>query len=287
MLPLRVQFRTRFNRFHTIASQRSMSISVGFEERSDGRVATVTIRNARALNTLNSALLTQFVAAFAELSQDEKLRCVVLAAEGAKAWVGGADIKEMAKIKAPSEARDFIRKVHGACQAVRSCPVPVIARIQGFTLGGGLELAAACDFRVATEGSVFGMPEVKVGLPSVVEAALLPHLIGWGRARYLVLTGANINAATAISWGLIEFLVPDEASLDAKVSECVDHILSSGPRAVRLQKELVARWEELGVRAAVEEGVKAFGRAYEGDEPRRYMDKTFFGRKQGDGHEKL
>ncbi|KAJ3304908.1 hypothetical protein HDU93_006343, partial [Gonapodya sp. JEL0774] len=121
----------------------------------------------------------------------------------------------------------------------------------------------------------------------VVEAVLLPQLIGWGRTRYLLLTGANISSTTALSWGLIEFLAPNTAGLDAKVRESVDHILSSGPRAVRLQKELVGRWEEVGVRAGVEEGVQAFGRAYETDEPRVYMDKTFFGRKKSAGSEKL
>ncbi|KAJ3302001.1 hypothetical protein HDU93_006770, partial [Gonapodya sp. JEL0774] len=101
--------------------------------------ATITINNARALNTLNTPILTKFVSVFDELSRDPLLRCVVLAAEGDKAWVGGADIKEMAQIKEPWQGRDFIRRVHGACEAVRACPVPVIARIQGFTLGAGLE----------------------------------------------------------------------------------------------------------------------------------------------------
>ena len=85
--------------------------------------------------------------------------------------------------------------------------MPVIARVNGYALGAGLEIAAACDLRIASSNAVFGMPEVKVGIPSVVEAALLPGLIGWGRTRELLLWGENIDAATALAWGLVEHVV--------------------------------------------------------------------------------
>ena len=94
--------------------------------------------------------------------------------------------------------------------------MPVIARVNGYALGAGLEVAAACDLRIASSNAVFGMPEVKVGIPSVVEAALLPGLIGWGRTRELLLFGENIDAATALAWGLVEQVVAP-AELDAAV----------------------------------------------------------------------
>ena len=114
----------------------------------------------------------------------------------------------------------------------------MIARVNGYALGAGLEVAAACDLRIASSNAVFGMPEVKVGIPSVVEAALLPGLIGWGRTRELLLFGENIDAATALAWGLVEQVVAPDA-LDAAVEARLASLLGAGPQAVRLQKKLI------------------------------------------------
>src|SRR6185437_11306337 len=100
--------------------------------------------------------------------------------------------------------------VHRCCDGFRRLPAPVIACIDGYALGAGLELAAACDLRVASDRAQFGMPEVRVGIPSVVEAALLPLLVGHGRARRLLLTGETIDAATALAWGLVDAVAPPE-----------------------------------------------------------------------------
>jgi enoyl-CoA hydratase len=167
-------------------------------------------------------------------------------------------------------ARDFILHVHRCCHALRALPVPVIARIQGYALGAGMEIAASCDLRVAAEGAVFGMPEVKLGIPSVVEAALLPGLMGWGKAREILFLGETFSVAQAASWGLVERVVP-EASLDAAVEEWIAALLRNGPRAVRLQKKLVRDWETLPLDAAIDAGVDAFVAAWETDEPRRAM----------------
>ena len=119
----------------------------------------------------------------------------------------------MAGLEDGEAARAFITLVHGCCRAVRDCPVPVIGRLGGWTLGAGLELAAACDLRIAAEHAQFGMPEVRVGIPSVVEAALLPGLIGWGRTRRLLLLGETIGAAEALAWGLVEQVVRPGGSM--------------------------------------------------------------------------
>src|ERR1044071_4052779 len=108
--------------------------------------------------------------------------------------------------------------------------------------------------RVASTDAQFGMPEVRLGVPSVVEAALLPQLIGWGRTRQLLLTGDAIDAATAQAWGLVEEVVPADA-LDATVERLIASILASGPRAVRLQKALITDWEDLPLRHAVQRGI--------------------------------
>ncbi len=146
--------------------------------------------------------------------------------------------------------------------------MPVVARIDGVALGAGLELAAACDLRVASETSTFGMPEVTIGIPSVVEAALLPKLIGAGRARRLLFTGETIAAAEALAWGLVDSVAP-AAALDAAVDRLTRPILMAGPHAVRLQKSLILDWEELPTAAAVERGIDTFVAAFDSDEPVR------------------
>ena len=138
----------------------------------------------------------------------------------------------------------------------------MIGRLNGHTLGGGLEIAAACDFRVASQSAVFGMPEVKIGIPSVVEAALLPGLIGWGRTRRLLLLGDNIGAEEALKWGLVEKVVDDDA-LDGAVEEWVGCLGKSSRNAVRSQKQLISKWERLGLDSAIEAGIRQFGQAFE------------------------
>jgi len=245
-----------------------MGVVVAREDRSEGgHIVRVTIDNVRKLNTLNRALLEEIVRTVAPLDRDPDLRLVVVTGAGDRAFVGGADINELAALE-PQSAREFITLVHRCCDAFRRLAVPVIARIDGYALGAGLELAAACDLRVASERAVFGMPEVRVGIPSVVEAALLPALIGAGRARRLVLTGETIGAAEALAWGLVDAVAPPER-LDAVVEEFAAAILAGGPRAVRLQKALCREWEELPASAAIARGIDALVEAYATDEPRR------------------
>jgi len=234
-----------------------------------GRVATVVIDNPTKLNTLTPDVMRALIDALDTLHADTRLRAVVLRGEGERAFIGGADIRELGKLDAGS-AEAFITLVHRCCDGLRRLPVPVIARIRGYTLGAGLEIAAACDMRVASTDSHFGMPEVRIGIPSVVEAALLPQLIGWGRTRLLLLTGDTIDAAKAERWGLVEELVTPE-NLDATVGQLVDSILVSGPRAVRLQKRLMTDWEDLPLRAAVRKGIECLVEAFHTDEPRQLM----------------
>ncbi|KAJ5455404.1 hypothetical protein N7475_010525 [Penicillium sp. IBT 31633x] len=208
------------------------------------------------------------------------LLAVTLTGAGEKAFIGGADLTEMAALRNPTAARTFITHVHDACAALRRCPVPVIARVNGFALGAGLEIAAACDMRVAGRRAVFGMPEVRLGIPSVVEAALLPGLIGWGRTRQLLLLGSTVSAEEALRWGLVERVVED-GELDGAVEEWVGELEKNGPLAVRRQKALISRWEELSLRAGIEAGVEAFGECFGSDqgdgetEPRKMMGAFF------------
>jgi enoyl-CoA hydratase len=233
----------------------------------EGDVRRVTISNDAKLNTLNSELLLRLAAAF---DVEEDIRAVVLAGEGPRAFIGGADIREMGAVTTPAQGQAFIERVHGACAAIRACRVPVIARIQGWCLGAGLEIAAACDLRIAADMAKFGMPEVRVGIPSVVEAALLPGLIGWGRTRRLLLLAETLDAATMESWGFLERVVPME-SLDPAVEEWIALLREAGPVAIANQKALIRAWEDLPLSQAIAAGIPAFARSWETAEPGAMM----------------
>ena len=242
-------------------------ISVALDPRGGALVARVTLDNPAKLNCLSREALGQFAADMRALEHDPRIRAVVVTGAGPKAFTGGADLDALGGLN-PLTARVFIGQIHEACAAVRDCPVPVIARINGWCLGGGLELAAACDLRIAADTAGFGMPEVRLGIPSVVEAALLPRLVGAGRARWLVMTGETISASEALAWGLVEKICrPDE--LDDQVNKTLDAILAGEPGAMRAQKRLCKAWEETTLAESVRVSIDEFARSYDTDEPNR------------------
>jgi enoyl-CoA hydratase/carnithine racemase len=240
-------------------------------------VVTLTICNAGSLNILGSAVIDGVRAGLEQLAADASIRVLVLAGQSGKSLIGGADIKEMATLDQAS-AEAFITRLASLCETVRAFPAPVVARMPGWCLGGGLEVAAACDIRVAAHDAKFGMPEVRVGIPSVIHAALLPGLIGWGRTRWLLLTAETIDAPTALAWGLVDAVAP-EGDLDAAVERTVASLLACGPEALRAQKALLRQWEDLPLKDAVAVSVGAFGRSFLTDEPKRMMQE-FVNRKR-------
>jgi len=240
-------------------------------------VVRLTICNAGSLNILGSAVIDAVRAGLEQLATDADIRVLVLAGQSQKSMIGGADIREMATLDQQS-AEVFITRLRDLCEAVRTFPAPLIARLPGWCLGGGLEVAAACDFRIAAHDARFGMPEVRVGIPSVIHAALLPRLIGWGRARWLVMTAENIDAQTALAWGLVDVVAPDGA-LDAAIEHTVKSLLDCGPEALRAQKALLRQWEELPLKESVDVSIGVFGRAFLTDEPTRLMQ-GFIARKR-------
>jgi len=235
----------------------------------DGHTACITYHRPAKLNVLNREAMTALREMIVKVSKRPDLRCVILTGGGDKAWIGGADITEMTDLN-PKTAREFITKLHRVCQAIRDCPAPVIARINGYCLGAGMEIAAACDLRIATTDSQFGMPEVQVGIPSVIEAVLLPRLIGWGKTSELLLTGKMISAEEAESIRFVERVVQKD-QLDAALNEWTAAMLSAGPLAIWSQKSLIRQWETLNVDDGIRAGIDAFAHAFTTDEPRTYM----------------
>lgn len=240
-------------------------------------IATLTIRDAGSLNILSTPVITSLTQTIEALAANEAVRVLIVRGTGEKAFIGGADIKEMAGLDRVS-AEAFISGLRGLCDAVRHFPAPVIARMAGWSLGGGLELALASDIRIAADNAQLGMPEVKVGIPSVIHAALMPRLIGNARAAWMLLTGEICDAAEALSWGLVSRVVPLDG-LDAEVERVAALLAGLGPAAVRQQKRLLREWEDAPLDVAINNSVAEFGSAFETGEPQHHMA-AFLNRKR-------
>jgi enoyl-CoA hydratase len=243
----------------------------------DGGVVTFELVSAKPLNIIGTGSIEELSEAFRAVRHDDESRVVVLRGAGDKAFIGGADINEMVTLDRVT-AELFIRRLAAFCESIRDCPVPVIARLAGYCLGGGLEVAACCDLRIAEQGAKFGMPEVAVGIPSVIHSALLPALIGASHSAWLLLTGEMIDADTAGSWGLVHEVVPPER-LDDRIGELATKLSGFGPHAVRQQKRLLNKWFDMTIHGAIEDSVEQFGLAFLTGEPQRHMQ-DFLDRKR-------
>jgi enoyl-CoA hydratase len=248
-------------------------------------VATVELVNAKSMNILGSGAIEELTGEFQRLARQGDIRVVVLRGAGDKAFIGGADINEMAALdRVAGEA--FIRRLAGLCEAIRACPAPVVARLAGWCLGGGLEVAMSCDLRVAGAGARFGMPEVAAGIPSVIHAALLPAMIGASRTAWLLLTGETIDADTAVRWGMVHEVVPDD-ELDTRIAGLAARMAGFGPEVVRQQKRLLNKWLDMSPRSAIEDSVEQFGLAFLTGEPQHFMKAFLERRTSGEGGQDL
>lgn len=217
------------------------------------------------LNLLEPGLIAELRTTFETLAQDDAVRVAIVTGAG-RAFQAGMDVRVLRDLDATG-ATALISALHDAIDAVHRAPFPVIAAVHGACLGAGFELALACDLRVAATGALFGLPEVRVGVPSVIQAALLAPMIGPGRAAELLLTGETIGADEALAWGLVNRVVARDR-LDAAVETVAAAITACAPQAIRLQKQLIVRWRETDLTRAVRAGIPAFAAAYATGEPR-------------------
>lgn len=241
-----------------------------------GFVATITFDRPKALNALNSATLRELEAALAQVGADREVRAIVLTGAGEKAFVAGADIAEMANMT-PSEALDFSGAGHRVFRAIESLPQPSIAAVNGFALGGGLELALACDLVYASEKARFGQPEVGLGvIPGFGGTQRLARLVGGQRAKELIFTGEMIDAATAKAIGLVLEILPQD-QLVAHCQAVAAKIAAKGPLAISQAKRVVGWGAEGGLTAGNElerQGFSAlFGSSDQREGMRAFLEK--------------
>lgn len=211
-------------------------------------IAYITINRPQAMNALNCDVLDELTAAFTEVANDEAVKAAILTGEG-KAFVAGADIAQMNQMNA-SEGRAMIIKGHNLMNFMESIEKPIIAAVNGFALGGGCELAMACDFRVASEKAKFGQPEVNLGIiPGFGGTQRLPRLVGKAMGKYLIMTAEMINAEEAYRIGLVEKVAAPE-ELIAKCEEIAKTIMSKAPIAIAAAKTAVNNGYGLDMKTA-------------------------------------
>jgi enoyl-CoA hydratase len=213
----------------------------------DGPVATVTLNRPQALNALNAPLLGELVDALTKLDADEAVRCIVITGNE-RAFAAGADIKEMAEASSVDMLR---RNALARYDAVRKIAKPIIAAVSGWALGGGCELAMACDMIVASETARFGQPEINIGImPGAGGTQRLTRALGKARAMELILTGDYLSAQEAHARGLVNHVAPPELYLE-EAQKLARRIAAQPPVAVRLAKDAVLKAQDL----SIEEGL--------------------------------
>ncbi len=201
-------------------------------------VVRLTISRPKALNALNSGVLSELERVLAELEGRDDLRAVLITGAGEKSFVAGADIAEMRE-KTPEEARAFARQALATFKRLETLPVPTVALVNGFCLGGGCELALACDWAVASDNAIFGQPEVLLGvIPGFGGTQRLPRRVGPAMALDLCTTGRKIDAQEALRIGLVNRVMP-QAELEAYAEELVKQLGGNGPQSVRATKQAI------------------------------------------------
>lgn len=218
----------------------------------------LTLRRAAKRNALSAAVISELRERIGEVVAERGAPLLIVRAEG-PSFCAGADLHALSSLDERSAAA-FITSLHHALAALRDLDLVTVALIQGACVGAGLELAASCDLRIASEDAWFAMPEVAIGVPSVIEAALLPRLIGWSACADLVLTGRRMEPREALERGLLREIVPGD--WDRVEERLIDEMSALDPAAVRSQKQLLRIWEERFPSAAIRAGIDAFAASY-------------------------
>jgi enoyl-CoA hydratase len=219
---------------------------------SDGPVATITLNRPEKLNAIDIDMLESLERIALEIGRDKAIRVVVLTGAGDRAFCVGADVNAWAALEPLDMWRLWVRDGHRVFDTIARLRQPVLAAINGFAFGGGLELALAADLRIATSDAQFAAPEVKIGtVPGWAGTERLPALVGTARAKQLIFTGSRIDAETAERWGLVNEVVPKE-SLMVRAREIAAEISANAPNAVQIAKQIIDAGQGSGLSSALE-----------------------------------
>ena len=232
-----------------------------------GSIRRLTVNRPDKLNALNSATLDALLVAFESAATDDSVRVIVLTGAGTKAFVAGADIAEMADLR-PTDGRDFSLRGQRLMRRIETLPKPVIAMVNGFALGGGLELAMACHLRIAADSAKVGQPEINLGLiPGFGGTQRLLRLAGRSATLELCLLGAPIDAARAAQLGIVNRVVP-AADLDAETMKIAEQLAQAAPLAVRGTLDAINVGGECGIEEGLQYETAQFGLMFSTDDMR-------------------
>ncbi|MDR3349346.1 MAG: enoyl-CoA hydratase/isomerase family protein [Acidaminococcales bacterium] len=230
----------------------------------------ITINRPEALNALNGEVISGIKRAVLEIESDPAIKVIIITGAGEKAFAAGADIAEMAK-KGAQEAKEFSLRGHELMDKIETSEKPVIAAINGFALGGGCELAMACDMRVASDKAKFGQPEVNLGIiPAFGGTQRLLRLVGKGMTKMLIMSARMIDAATALRIGLVD-MVTTESELIPKVRKLALEIAGKSQNAVRLAKLSINAGHEMGLKAGNDFEAENFSECFRSAEQKEGM----------------
>ena len=232
-------------------------------------VVVIKLEGRGPLNLLGRETFLTLKAELDRLEEDRSVRAIILTGSGGRAFSAGVDLHQMKDLD-PAEAESFITALHGPARKLLTMAVPTIAAIRGPCLGGALELVLACDIRIAADDAVLGLPEVLVGIPSVIEASLLPPTIGLGRARRLLLTGETVDAPEALAMGMVDRVVSPDELMDV-AHQTANQFLGMSREVLASQKTIVAKWLELGEEESAKFTIKEFTRIFTTPIPREGM----------------
>ncbi|HEX7665536.1 MAG TPA: enoyl-CoA hydratase-related protein, partial [Polyangiaceae bacterium] len=243
----------------------------------EGPVATLTLNRPDKLNALNAQLLADLPEAILEVERDASIGCAILTGAGEKAFAAGADIAAMSKLTT-ADAYRFAQQGHKVGAQIENARFPVIAAVNGFALGGGCELALACDFIYASEKAKFGQPEVNLGvIPGFGGTQRLARRVGIGRARELCYTGDMIGAEEALRIGLANVVVP-AADLLKRAQDTASKIAAKGPLAIAQAKRVLYRGADVPLQVANELEVQAFAALFDSADQKEGME-AFLGKR--------
>ena len=227
----------------------------------DGGVATLSLHRPEVRNAFSDLMAREIVDVMAGLAEDEPVRAVILTGSGDAAFCAGADLKEMKARPVSGGDVSWKRRgrgvmLHRCFQSLRELPKPIVAAVNGYCFGAGLELMASADLILASDRAVFAMPEIDFAIPSIVEAALLPRMIGILKARELVMTGDRLSAAEALAVGLVNRVVPHD-QLGRAARDLARKLAGKSPKAMAVQKDICNQWLDGDLQSAIQHSIYA------------------------------
>ena len=240
------------------------------EVKNEDGIAFLTFKGNQDLNLLNQDLILEMASALVTLGNNPDVRVVVIRGHGERAFSGGVDVHQM-KSLSPISAEKFIRSLHALMRKVMTLRQPVIASVLGPCLGGAMELVMSCDLRVVADDALFGLPEIRVGIPSVIEASLLSKFVGLSKARELILTGEIIDAPEAEKLGLTNKVV-SRKDLEMETRAMAARLINLSPHILSVQKDIMDKWLNLSHEQGAEYSAKAFALCFATSHPKEAME---------------